>query len=87
MSALCAPRAAPLRYARCSRPLAALDRAPAAGGASLATGFAFCKGFACCLKAIADVTHDFRGRQIVAVKGHREQLEVSRSYLGLFKGM
>ena len=38
-------------------------------------------------KAIASVTRDFRGRQIVAVKGHNEKLEVSRSYLGLFKGM
>ena len=37
--------------------------------------------------AIANVTRDFRGRQIVAVKGHGEKLEVSRSYLGLFKGM
>jgi DNA-binding LytR/AlgR family response regulator len=36
---------------------------------------------------IANVTRDFRGRQIVAVKGHNEKLEVSRSYLGLFKGM
>ncbi|HET9823107.1 MAG TPA: LytTR family DNA-binding domain-containing protein [Burkholderiaceae bacterium] len=39
------------------------------------------------VKAIASVTRDFRGRQIVAVKGHPEKLEVSRSYLGLFKGM
>ena len=39
------------------------------------------------VKAIAGVTRDFRGRQIVAVRGHKEQLEVSRSYLGLFKGM
>jgi DNA-binding LytR/AlgR family response regulator len=39
------------------------------------------------VKAIAGVTRDFRGRQIVSVKGHKEQLEVSRSYLGLFKGM
>jgi DNA-binding LytR/AlgR family response regulator len=38
-------------------------------------------------KAIASVTRDFRGRQIVAVKGHAEKLEVSRSYIGLFKGM
>jgi len=37
--------------------------------------------------AIAGVTRDFRGRQIVAVKGHGEKLEVSRSYVGLFKGM
>jgi DNA-binding LytR/AlgR family response regulator len=39
------------------------------------------------VKAISGVTRDFRGRQIVSVKGHREQLEVSRSYAGLFKGM
>ena len=39
------------------------------------------------VKAIGGVTRDFRGRQIVSVKGHKEQLEVSRSYLGLFKGM
>jgi DNA-binding LytR/AlgR family response regulator len=39
------------------------------------------------VKAIAGVSRDFRGRQIVSVKGHREQLEVSRSYTGLFKGM
>ncbi|CAD5374974.1 Uncharacterized response regulatory protein VV2_1193 [Rubrivivax sp. A210] len=39
------------------------------------------------VKAIAGVTRDFRGRQIVAVKGHAEKLEVSRSYTGLFKGM
>ena len=39
------------------------------------------------VKAIAGVTRDFRGRQIVAVKGHNEKLEVSRSYTGLFKGM
>jgi DNA-binding LytR/AlgR family response regulator len=39
------------------------------------------------VKAIAGVTRDFRGRQIVSVKGHKEQLEVSRSYTGLFKGM
>jgi DNA-binding LytR/AlgR family response regulator len=39
------------------------------------------------VKSIASVSRDFRGRQIVAVKGHKEQLEVSRSYLGLFKGM
>jgi DNA-binding LytR/AlgR family response regulator len=39
------------------------------------------------VKAIAGVTRDFRGRQIVSVKGQKEQLEVSRSYLGLFKGM
>jgi DNA-binding LytR/AlgR family response regulator len=39
------------------------------------------------VKAIAAVTRDFRGRQIVSVKGHAEKLEVSRSYTGLFKGM
>jgi DNA-binding LytR/AlgR family response regulator len=39
------------------------------------------------VKAIAGVARDFRGRQIVSVRGHREQLEVSRSYAGLFKGM
>jgi DNA-binding LytR/AlgR family response regulator len=37
--------------------------------------------------AIAEVTRDFRGRQIVHVKGHPQTLEVSRSYTGLFKGM
>ena len=39
------------------------------------------------VKSIAGVTRDFRGRQIVAVKGHGQKLEVSRSYTGLFKGM
>jgi DNA-binding LytR/AlgR family response regulator len=39
------------------------------------------------VKAITDVTRDFRGRQIVGVRGHPEKLEVSRSYTGLFKGM
>ncbi len=39
------------------------------------------------VKSIAGVTRDFRGRQIVSVKGHNEKLEVSRSYTGLFKGM
>ena len=39
------------------------------------------------VKAISGVTRDFRGRQIVAVRGHPEKLEVSRSYTGLFKGM
>jgi len=39
------------------------------------------------VKAIAGVARDFRGRQIVSVKGHNEKLEVSRSYAGLFKGM
>ncbi len=39
------------------------------------------------VKCISGVTRDFRGRQIVAMKGHNEKLEVSRSYTGLFKGM
>ncbi len=39
------------------------------------------------VKVIAGVTRDFRGRQIVTVRGHGEKLEVSRSYTGLFKGM
>ncbi len=39
------------------------------------------------VKAIGGVTRDFRGRQIVSVRGHAERLEVSRSYTGLFKGM
>jgi DNA-binding LytR/AlgR family response regulator len=39
------------------------------------------------VKAIAGVARDFRGRQIVSVKGHGQKLEVSRSYSGLFKGM
>jgi DNA-binding LytR/AlgR family response regulator len=39
------------------------------------------------VKAIAGITRDFRGRQIVSVRGHPEKLEVSRSYAGLFKGM
>jgi DNA-binding LytR/AlgR family response regulator len=39
------------------------------------------------VKSIAGVTRDFRGRQIVSVRGHGEKLEVSRSYTGLFKGM
>jgi DNA-binding LytR/AlgR family response regulator len=38
-------------------------------------------------RAIAGVARDLRGRQIVSVKGHAQKLEVSRSYLGLFKGM
>jgi DNA-binding LytR/AlgR family response regulator len=39
------------------------------------------------VKAIAGVTRDYRGRQIVSVRGHGEKLEVSRSYSSLFKGM
>jgi DNA-binding LytR/AlgR family response regulator len=38
-------------------------------------------------RAIAGVSRDFRGRQLVAVKGRAEKLEVSRSYSQLFKGM
>ena len=39
------------------------------------------------VKAIDSVARDFRGRQIVGVRGHGQKLEVSRSYAGLFKGM
>ncbi len=39
------------------------------------------------VKAINSITRDFRGRQIVSVRGHPEKLEVSRSYTHLFKGM
>lgn len=39
------------------------------------------------VNAIAGVTRDLRGRQIVSVKGHPQKLEVSRSFAGLFKGM
>jgi DNA-binding LytR/AlgR family response regulator len=38
-------------------------------------------------KFIAGVSRDMRGRQLVAVKGHNQKLEVSRSFAGLFKGM
>ena len=38
-------------------------------------------------KAISGVSRDVRGRQLVAVKGHPEKLEVSRSFTGLFRGM
>lgn len=38
-------------------------------------------------KFIAGVSRDLRGRQLVAIKGHPEKLEVSRSFTGLFKGM
>jgi DNA-binding LytR/AlgR family response regulator len=38
-------------------------------------------------KAIAGVSRDLRGRQLVSVRGHNEKLEVSRSFAGLFKGM
>ena len=37
--------------------------------------------------AIAGVIRDERGRQLVAIKGRPEKLEVSRSFLHLFKGM
>lgn len=33
------------------------------------------------------VCRDDRGRQLVTMRGHEQALEVSRSYLGLFKGM
>lgn len=39
------------------------------------------------VKAIAGIARDFRGRQLVGVKGVNEKLEVSRSYTHLFKGM
>jgi DNA-binding LytR/AlgR family response regulator len=39
------------------------------------------------VNAVAGVSRDLRGRQIVSVRGHNERLEVSRSYTGLFKGM
>ena len=39
------------------------------------------------VKAVDGVTRDFRGHQIVSVRGHGQKLEVSRSYTGLFKGM
>ena len=38
-------------------------------------------------KAIAGVSRDERGRQLVSVCGLSEKLEVSRSYAGLFKSM
>ena len=38
-------------------------------------------------KAIAGVTRDFRGRQLVQVKGQPDKLEVSRNYTHLFKQM
>jgi DNA-binding LytR/AlgR family response regulator len=38
-------------------------------------------------RAIGGVSRDFRGRQLVSVKGRPEKLEVSRSYSQLFKGM
>ena len=39
------------------------------------------------IKAIAGVSRDERGRQLVSVRGLTERLEVSRSYAGLFKAM
>jgi DNA-binding LytR/AlgR family response regulator len=38
-------------------------------------------------RAIAGVTRDLRGRQLVSVRGRPDKLEVSRTYAGLFKGM
>ncbi len=38
-------------------------------------------------RAIDGITRDFRGRQMVGVRGLTEKLEVSRSYTHLFKGM
>jgi DNA-binding LytR/AlgR family response regulator len=39
------------------------------------------------VKAIAGITRDFRGRQLVRINGSNEKLEVSRSYAHLFKQM
>jgi DNA-binding LytR/AlgR family response regulator len=39
------------------------------------------------VKAIAGISRDFRGRQLVQVKGHASKLEVSRNYTHLFKQM
>ena len=39
------------------------------------------------VSAIASVTRDDRGRQLVSINGSSEKLEVSRSYAGLFRGM
>lgn len=39
------------------------------------------------VKAIAGVTRDFRGRQLVMVKGRNDKLEISRNYTHLFKQM
>ena len=38
-------------------------------------------------KAISGVTRDFRGRQLVLIRGSNEKLEVSRNYTHLFKQM
>ena len=39
------------------------------------------------VRAISSATRDERGRQLVSVRGHAAELEASRSYAGLFKGM
>jgi len=39
------------------------------------------------VRAITGVSRDYRGRQLVSIKGSNEKLEVSRSYAHLFKGM
>ncbi len=39
------------------------------------------------VKAIDGVTRDLRGRHLVMIKGHTERLEVSRSFIHLFKQM
>ena len=39
------------------------------------------------VKAIAGITRDLRGRQLVQLKNHSEKLEVSRNYTHLFKQM
>jgi DNA-binding LytR/AlgR family response regulator len=39
------------------------------------------------VKAIVGIARDFRGRQLVQVKGHAAKLEVSRNYTHLFKQM
>lgn len=39
------------------------------------------------VKAIAGISRDFRGRQLVQLKNHAEKLEVSRNYTHLFKQM
>ena len=38
-------------------------------------------------RAIAGISRDERGRQLVSIKGRPEKLEVSRSFAHLFKGM
>ncbi len=39
------------------------------------------------VSAIAEVTRDFRGRQLIGLKGHAEKLEVSRNHTHLFQQM